>query len=156
MANQWATDRRQAPTRASTLGSTEPDRPKQTQPQSHSEDLNHTRSSSPRTFLPYIDDDPANRRASLDSLTSSSSNGPKHSQSLPAAYVTFCLHLVFKPPSACSSCGKVMQGPFVRALGTVFHLNCFKCMVSCIDSFKSLTILSLGLWRRGGIKVLPN
>jgi len=22
-----------------------------------------------------------------------------------------------------------MQGAFVRALGTVFHLNCFKCMV---------------------------
>src|ERR1700761_8002834 len=24
-----------------------------------------------------------------------------------------------------------MQGPFVRALGTVFHLNCFKCNVRC-------------------------
>lgn len=31
--------------------------------------------------------------------------------------------------SSCSSCGKPMQGPFVRALQTVFHLNCFKCMV---------------------------
>ncbi|KAL0953576.1 hypothetical protein HGRIS_004792 [Hohenbuehelia grisea] len=30
--------------------------------------------------------------------------------------------------SACSSCGKTMSGPFVRALGTVFHLNCFKCL----------------------------
>ncbi|KIY64018.1 hypothetical protein CYLTODRAFT_425590 [Cylindrobasidium torrendii FP15055 ss-10] len=30
--------------------------------------------------------------------------------------------------STCSACGKVMQGPFVRALNTVFHLNCFKCM----------------------------
>lgn len=30
---------------------------------------------------------------------------------------------------ACSACGKPMQGPFVRALGAVFHLNCFKCMV---------------------------
>jgi len=29
----------------------------------------------------------------------------------------------------CSACGKAMQGQFVRALGTVFHLNCFKCMV---------------------------
>ncbi|KAJ7623307.1 LIM domain-containing protein [Roridomyces roridus] len=28
----------------------------------------------------------------------------------------------------CASCGKPMQGPFVRALGTVYHLNCFKCM----------------------------
>ncbi|KAL1686420.1 hypothetical protein GGG16DRAFT_96883 [Schizophyllum commune] len=30
--------------------------------------------------------------------------------------------------TSCSACGKPMQGPFVRALGTVFHLNCFKCM----------------------------
>ncbi|KAF9005924.1 hypothetical protein BDQ17DRAFT_1352402 [Cyathus striatus] len=30
--------------------------------------------------------------------------------------------------ATCSACGKPMQGPFVRALGTVFHLNCFKCM----------------------------
>ncbi|RDB23715.1 Rho-type GTPase-activating protein 1 [Hypsizygus marmoreus] len=30
--------------------------------------------------------------------------------------------------TTCSACGKAMQGPFVRALGTVFHLNCFKCM----------------------------
>lgn len=29
-----------------------------------------------------------------------------------------------------------MQGAFVRALGTVFHLNCFKCMVR---RFRSLT-----------------
>ncbi|KIM44940.1 hypothetical protein M413DRAFT_367036 [Hebeloma cylindrosporum] len=30
--------------------------------------------------------------------------------------------------TTCSACGKPMQGPFVRALGAVFHLNCFKCM----------------------------
>ncbi|EAU90142.2 rho GTPase activator [Coprinopsis cinerea okayama7 len=29
----------------------------------------------------------------------------------------------WRPP-----CGKPMQGPFVRALQTVFHLNCFKCL----------------------------
>ncbi|ETW79001.1 hypothetical protein HETIRDRAFT_323512, partial [Heterobasidion irregulare TC 32-1] len=28
----------------------------------------------------------------------------------------------------CSACGQTMQGAFVRALGTVFHLQCFKCM----------------------------
>ena len=33
-----------------------------------------------------------------------------------------------------------MQGPFVRALGAVFHLNCFKCLVrplsvSCVFHF---------------------
>ncbi|KAF8552406.1 RhoGAP-domain-containing protein [Imleria badia] len=30
--------------------------------------------------------------------------------------------------SPCSACGLAMQGAFVRALGTVFHLNCFKCL----------------------------
>ncbi|EIN06077.1 RhoGAP-domain-containing protein [Punctularia strigosozonata HHB-11173 SS5] len=30
--------------------------------------------------------------------------------------------------SACAACGRPMQGAFVRALGTVFHLNCFKCL----------------------------
>ena len=35
----------------------------------------------------------------------------------------------------CSACGKAMQGAFVRALGTVYHLNCFKCMVSLLAVF---------------------
>ncbi|PFH51895.1 hypothetical protein AMATHDRAFT_58104 [Amanita thiersii Skay4041] len=30
--------------------------------------------------------------------------------------------------TVCSACGKSMQGPFVRALGTVYHLNCFTCL----------------------------
>ncbi|VDB84976.1 unnamed protein product [Peniophora sp. CBMAI 1063] len=30
--------------------------------------------------------------------------------------------------TVCSACGQVMTGAFVRALGTVFHLHCFKCM----------------------------
>lgn len=30
----------------------------------------------------------------------------------------------------CAACGKAMQGAFVRALGAVYHLQCFKCMVS--------------------------
>lgn len=28
-----------------------------------------------------------------------------------------------------------MQGPFVRALGSVYHLNCFKCMVGPLLSY---------------------
>ncbi|KAI0693199.1 RhoGAP-domain-containing protein [Cerioporus squamosus] len=28
----------------------------------------------------------------------------------------------------CAACGKAMQGAFVRALGAVYHLQCFKCM----------------------------
>ncbi|CAL1714706.1 unnamed protein product [Somion occarium] len=30
--------------------------------------------------------------------------------------------------TTCTACGKAMQGAFVRALGAVYHLNCFKCM----------------------------
>ncbi|KAI0091702.1 hypothetical protein BDY19DRAFT_931829 [Irpex rosettiformis] len=30
--------------------------------------------------------------------------------------------------STCTACGKSMSGAFVRALGAVYHLNCFKCL----------------------------
>lgn len=37
---------------------------------------------------------------------------------------------------ACAACGKPMSGQFVRALGTVYHLDCFKCRVSrCCHAF---------------------
>ena len=36
--------------------------------------------------------------------------------------------------SLCSACGNSMQGAFVCALGTVFHLNCFKCLVCVVCS----------------------
>lgn len=32
----------------------------------------------------------------------------------------------------CDACGKPMSGQFVRALGVVFHLDCFRCRVSRI------------------------
>lgn len=35
----------------------------------------------------------------------------------------------------CSACGRPLQGAFVRALGTVYHLQCFKCMVSIATSY---------------------
>ncbi|KAF7375395.1 RhoGAP-domain-containing protein [Mycena sanguinolenta] len=30
-------------------------------------------------------------------------------------------------PTSCASCAKPMSGKFVRALGTIFHLDCFTC-----------------------------
>jgi len=42
--------------------------------------------------------------------------------------------------SICSACEKSIQGAFVRALGTVYHLNCFKCMVG-IDNVLVVLIL---------------
>jgi hypothetical protein len=34
--------------------------------------------------------------------------------------------------SVCASCQQALQGSLVRALGTVFHLSCFKCLVRSI------------------------
>lgn len=31
--------------------------------------------------------------------------------------------------SVCISCNKPLDGQFVRALGGVYHLDCFKCLV---------------------------
>lgn len=33
---------------------------------------------------------------------------------------------------SCDACGKPMTGQFVRALGVVFHLDCFRCRVSTL------------------------
>lgn len=35
----------------------------------------------------------------------------------------------------CTACGKAMAGAFVRALGAVYHLNCFKCLVCDVTFF---------------------
>ena len=35
-----------------------------------------------------------------------------------------------KERQICAKCGLAMSGQFVRALGTVYHLDCFKCQVS--------------------------
>lgn len=58
----------------------------------------------------------------------------------------------FVTSSSCSACGKAMQGPFVRALGSVFHLNCFKCMVG---PFFSHVFFSPHLISRIVVKWLP-
>ena len=51
--------------------------------------------------------------------------------------------------SPCSACQQPMSGQFVRALGTVFHLDCFRCKVrfplTCIVLCLPLTSIPLGL-----------
>lgn len=60
----------------------------------------------------------------------------------------------------CQKCGESLTGQFVRALGGTFHLECFKCEVSCFfwlpfwGSFLTLTLLS-GLWRDRCFEVFP-
>lgn len=43
------------------------------------------------------------------------------------------------PPALCAKCDLPMTGQFVRALGTVYHLDCFRCMVSLF----ALAVLAL-------------
>lgn len=44
----------------------------------------------------------------------------------------------------CSSCQQPMSGQFVRALGTVFHLDCFRCGVSLLhEDHRTLPISNL-------------
>ncbi|KAF9045826.1 RhoGAP-domain-containing protein [Hymenopellis radicata] len=131
--------------------------PRDNTPTAHSDDLNHsnnyrpspaflrpsrpstpTGSGSGRSHPPsssgHSDDslhNPNPKRLSAGSYSSARS-GSSSSERLPppssnssSANASTALVSV---SSTCSSCGKVMQGPFVRALNTVFHLNCFKCM----------------------------
>ncbi|KAL0576453.1 Rho-type GTPase activating protein Rga1 [Marasmius crinis-equi] len=101
------------------MGSAEREKPDVTQnlpPHSRSEDLSHYQSSPNRTSTSSL------HSTNSDSTTSSFSGKPRPP---PTTASTTSTSLV---TASCSSCGKPMQGPFVRALGTVFHLNCFKCM----------------------------
>ncbi|CAA7267418.1 unnamed protein product [Cyclocybe aegerita] len=132
-------DRPDLPTRASTVGSSDPDRnlPANSSasaiPQTRSDDLNHQPSassypSSPRPSPPFLSSaqskepsssghsDQSHHHTSATSHSDQSSSNPKPPTSTSLS------------STSCSACGKPMQGPFVRALGAVFHLNCFKCM----------------------------
>ncbi|KAK0218102.1 LIM domain-containing protein [Armillaria fumosa] len=131
--------------------------PKESRPTARSEDLNHSSSSRPvpgflrtsRSSTPAgssssrphppsssgHSDDSTNytnekRRsvASFSSARSSSSTSERAPPPSSSASSTTTSSTMVTVSATCSSCGKVMQGPFVRALGTVFHLNCFKCM----------------------------
>lgn len=49
-------------------------------------------------------------------------------------------------PNTCSACNQPMTAQFVRALGTVFHLDCFRCRVSFLSiAARGLLIPPLGL-----------
>ncbi|KDR80504.1 hypothetical protein GALMADRAFT_240793 [Galerina marginata CBS 339.88] len=126
-------------------------------PKARSEDLSHNPtssdynsnqpSSSPRPSPPFLASGPVGSRpntpgTSKDPSSSSHSDHSQHPTSATShssAHSETSLSNPKPPPSTsststslssttCSACGKPMQGPFVRALGAVFHLNCFKCM----------------------------
>ncbi|KAG6336047.1 hypothetical protein ID866_3046 [Astraeus odoratus] len=64
-------------------------------------------------------------QSSAHSNSSSSSSPAKGGGPLTSTSSATSANLSSAP---CSACGGSMQGAFVRALGTVFHLNCFKCL----------------------------
>ncbi|KAH7890757.1 hypothetical protein F5I97DRAFT_1838394 [Phlebopus sp. FC_14] len=70
------------------------------------------------------------RRTSLVSESSAHSNSSGSSSPNKAGPMTSTSSATSAnlSSSPCSACGNSMQGAFVRALGTVFHLNCFKCL----------------------------
>ncbi|KAF9453572.1 hypothetical protein P691DRAFT_800196 [Macrolepiota fuliginosa MF-IS2] len=157
-------DRPNVPTRSATLGTPDPDRNLSSNawsPQSRSEDLNHSMSSSllttshlttsprlspaflssagssrpstpgstqnlkPRSSSGHSDD--SDQHLSVTSHVSAHTTSSSQSHAVKQAAVASSTSASLAS-STCSACGKVMQGQFVRALGTVFHLNCFKCM----------------------------
>ncbi|KAH9074724.1 hypothetical protein EDB83DRAFT_2504885 [Lactarius deliciosus] len=107
---------------------------------SQSEDLNHSSSfaspspaflSSSRPSTPGSGFHDRNQTSSSEYSASVSSQPPSHladNRLTPSVLSSSSATLV----SLCSACGLPMHGAFVRALGTVFHLQCFKC-IDCGD-----------------------
>ena len=149
-----------SPVFSSSVGSrpSTPGDPSQSKQPSSSSHSDH----SPQTSLAYYSS--AHSEESSTNSNSTTSKAPRTSStstSLASTYVScnllsflkFIYHIItitfILPSRLCSACGKAMQGPFVRALGAVFHLNCFECLVrgplsvSCDVSFP---YHSVGLW----------
>ena len=58
----------------------------------------------------------------------------------------------------CGKCGEPLLGQFVRAMGGMYHLECFMCRVSPSRSphGDASDPCGLGLWANRGIQVLPS
>ena len=73
---------------------------------------------------------------SSSALSHASSHGPPGSasshQSQPSAQNHWPAQQ--QPQTFCAACGHAVTGPFVRALKTVYHLDCFRCQVSLLMS----------------------
>ncbi|KII87444.1 hypothetical protein PLICRDRAFT_113200 [Plicaturopsis crispa FD-325 SS-3] len=137
-------ERTNLPARSSTTDSApEPDRnapPQSMSNRARSEDLNHSAPGPSAGLLhpsrPTTPGNPSSshsedlsHRTSVASFSSNASSAQSGSaRGAPPTSVSSASNSASLASSTCSACGKPMQGAFVRALGTVFHLNCFKCM----------------------------
>lgn len=165
--------RNNLPTRASTVGSPDDlDRKKSSLEYlaTRSDDLNHAGSSrmnapqgspSPAFLSPSRPLTPADSRSGASS-SNHSENGagsPKSSgsrrpsvgstdDSRPFASSKSAVTLPASSPSGsttCASCSLPLEGAFVRALGNVWHLQCFKCKVN-IRRFRPSSGITDLLW----------
>ena len=113
---------------------------------------------SPRSNTPNAKSASSHSDHSQPHSSDSSSNHirqPGSNNGLSSAYVLFALMIFISSPSrACYACGKPMQGPFVRALGAVYHLNCFKCLVCYSIALSCILSTPVGLRRSRCIKIL--
>ncbi|KAH8983177.1 hypothetical protein EDB86DRAFT_3106521 [Lactarius hatsudake] len=127
-------DRPALPTRASTLGTanefdhiksqSDPSLPKHSQ----SEDLNHSSSFASPSPAFLSSSRPSTPGSGFHDRNQTSSSEHSDNRLAPSVLSSSSATLV----SLCSACGLPMHGAFVRALGTVFHLQCFKC-IDCGD-----------------------
>lgn len=68
--------------------------------------------------------------SSSSTSTSRNLNAPNQSSNgQPIATTSSTSSTHRKPTQLCAKCNQPMTGQFVRALGTVFHLDCFRCQV---------------------------
>ncbi|KAG2011466.1 rho GTPase activator [Coprinopsis cinerea AmutBmut pab1-1] len=94
-----------------------------------SEDLSH--SNPPNSIRPFPSRPPSPNASSTSgapTATSKSKSASGHSEAGGGSGGQSSNNNHQLATTICSACGKPMQGPFVRALQTVFHLNCFKCL----------------------------
>ncbi|KAH9169848.1 hypothetical protein EDB89DRAFT_2230988 [Lactarius sanguifluus] len=127
-------DRPALPTRASTLGTanefdyiksqSDPSLPKH----SRSEDFNHSSSFASPSPAFLSSSRPSTPGSGSHDRNQTSSSEHSDNRLAPSVLSSSSATLV----SLCSACGLPMHGAFVRALGTVFHLQCFKC-IDCGD-----------------------
>jgi LIM domain len=88
-------------------------------------------SSSSGISLPYSDENPRSPASSASVNTSASSSAISQGSSSSASTAMSA--------QPCSACGLPMSGQFVRALGSVYHLDCFRCRV-CVTYRSALPI----------------
>ena len=99
---------------------------------------------------PYPEENSRSPVLTASTLVNTSSSALSHGSSSSASTATSM--------QPCSACGLPMSGQFVRALGSVYHLDCFRCRV-CVTYHFTFTFQShtfLGLQQRRCSKILSH